>query len=373
MLERLRHTLRVSRPRSIARMQKSIDDLVQSIRGVRVTLKEHSERDKALELRQQRDTGEISTRLAEINARLVDLTKAIELLVQRESQLRAVAMTDAALQDASADLTAICDEAGIITHVREAVARAYLVREPLPYMVVSNVLPSEFYDAIVRGIPPYELFADRPRNKQQLKVPLAYGPAYSRVVWKFLVEVALERSFQLAIIEKFREPLGDWIAREWPQLASDPLGPPMQLHSTDGRILLRSRGYRIQPHRDPKWGFITVLLYLTRPGDSERWGTQIYAVDEDAPADAISPHWIDPARCRLAADVPFRRNTALVFLNSCGAHGASIPEDAEPADLQRYIYQFRIGPTKAAIESLVKMLPPQRRAAWEGKLIDYLA
>ena len=373
MLERIRHTLQVSRPRSLMRMQKSVDDLVQSIRVIRVALKEHSERDKAMELRQQRETRDISNSLAEINTRLVELTKAIESLVLRESQLRAIAMTDAALQDAYADLGAICDETAISTHVREAVTRAHLVRDPLPYMVVPDVLPSNFYDAIVRGIPPPELFADRPRNKQQLKVPLAYGPAYSRFVWKFLVEVVLERAFQLAIIEKFREPLGDWIAREWPELASDPLGPPMQLHSTDGRILLRGRGYRIPPHRDPKWGFITVLLYLTRPGDSERWGTQIYAVDDDAPADAISPHWIDGARCRLAADVPFRRNTALVFLNSCGAHGASIPEDAEPADLQRYIYQFRIGPTKTAIEALVRMLPPPRRAAWEGKLIDYLA
>src|SRR5262245_30252728 len=373
MFERFRHSLHVARPRSIARMQKSLDDVVQGMRVLRHAIKEQGERDKAIELRQQRDAGEVAARAAEVNTRIAELTKTIELLTLRESQLRAVATADAALQEACADLSAVCDEATITRHVREAVARSHLVLDPLPYMIVSNVFPSEFYDAVIRGIPPYELFADKPRNKQQLKVPLAYGPSYSRAIWKFLVDVALERSFQPAIVEKFHEPLGKWIAREWPELASNPLGPPMQLHSTDGRILLRGRGYRIQPHRDPKWGFVTVLLYLTRAGDSERWGTQIYAVDEDAPADTISPHWIDPKRCRLAADVPFRCNTALVFLNSCGAHGASIPDDAEPADLQRYIYQFRIGPTKAAIEALVQMLPPNRRAAWEGKLVDYLA
>jgi len=373
MFQRLRQSLHVARPRSITRMQKSLDDVVQGLRMLRVVVKEQSERDKAIELRQQRDTGALAQRFVELNARVTELTKMIELLTLRESQLRAVATADAALQDAFADLAEVCDEDAIISHVREAVARSHLVLDPLPYLIVSNVFPSEFYDALIRGIPPYELFADKPRNKQQLKVPLMYGPAYSRAVWKFLVDVALERSFQPAIVEKFRGPLGEWIAREWPQLASDPLGAPMTLHSTDGRILLRGRGYRIQPHRDPKWGFITVLLYLARRGESERWGTQIYAVDEDAPAETISPHWIDPERCRLATDVPFRRNTALVFLNSCGAHGASIPEDAEPADLQRYVYQFRIGPTKAAIEALVAMLPSHRRAEWEGKLIDYLA
>src|SRR5262245_53434884 len=373
MLQRLRQSLQVARPRSITRMQKSLDDVIHGLRLLRVAAKEQSERDKAIELRLQRETGELGTRIGDMNARIMELTKMIELLTVREAQLRAVATADAALQDAFADLAAVCDEDAIVSHVREAVAQARLVLDPLPYLIVPNVFPSEFYDALIRGIPPYELFADKPRNKQQLKVPLMYGPAYTRAIWKFLVDVALERSFQPAIVEKFRDPLGAWIAREWPALASEPLGGPMELHSTDGRILLRGRGYRIQPHRDPKWGFITVLLYLARRGESERWGTQIYAVDEDAPADTISPHWIDPGRCRLAADVPFRRNTALVFLNSCGAHGASIPDDAEPADLQRYVYQFRIGPTKAAIEALVTMLPSDRRAQWEGKLIDYLA
>jgi hypothetical protein len=369
MFEQLRQSLEVARPRSLARMQKSLDDLVEGIRLLRRAVKELGEHGKAVELRQQRD-GE---RIDEMNDRVAELTKKLDSLLLRESQLRSIAMADAALEHALEDLPDICNEALIIAHVRDAVGRARLERDPLPYLIVSNVFPPKFYDALVRGIPPYELFADRPRNKQQLKVPLSYGPAYSRVVWSFLVEIALERAFQPAIVEKFRQPLGEWIAREWPQLASDPLGRPMELHSTDGRILLRGPGYNIRPHRDPKWGFITVLLYLPRPGESDRWGTQIYAVDEDAPASTISPHWIDAERCRLAVDVPFRRNTALVFLNSHGAHGASIPEDAQPADLQRYVYQFRIGPTKAAIEALVRILPPDRRGAWEGKLVDYLA
>jgi hypothetical protein len=372
MFERLRHTLQIARPRSITRMQKSLDDVVEGMRVLRMAVKEQGERDKAAALRRQRETDELAAQMAEMTAAVAELKKTIEVLSVRESQLRAVATADAALQGAVADLASVCDEEAIVRHVREAVARSHLMVDPLPYLIVSNVLPSDLYDALIRGIPPYELFADRPRNKQQLKVPLAYGPAYSRAVWKFLVDVALERSFQPAIVEKFRKPLGEWIARQWPQLASDPLGPPMELHSTDGRILLRGRGYRIQPHRDPKWGFVTVLLYLARRGDSEQWGTQIYAVDDDAPAGTISPHWINPDKCRLVADVPFRRNTALVFLNSCGAHGAAIPDDAEPADLQRYVYQFRIGPTKAAIDALVTMLPADRRAEWEGKLIDYL-
>ena len=48
-----------------------------------------------------------------------------------------------------------------------------------------------------------------------------------------------------------------------------------------------------------------------------------------------------------------------------------IPDNAEPADLERYAYQVRIGPTRSAITALMAMLPERRKAAWAGKLSDY--
>jgi hypothetical protein len=41
--------------------------------------------------------------------------------------------------------------------------------------------------------------------------------------------------------------------------------------------------------------------------------------------------------------IPFRANTALVFLNAGGAHGADIPVTA-PAMTERYAYQFYVRP-----------------------------
>ena len=358
MFRQLLDRLDVLRPRTLTRMRKSLDDVAEGVRELRRAAKEQAR---------------VAARVEEMNARLRELGEKVDALTLRESQLRAVAMADASFEEEMQRLSAICDEPRILAHVHEAVRRSRLKADPLPYLVVSNVFPPDFYAALVRAIPPMELFADRPHNKRQMTVPFVYGPEYSRAIWTFLVDVVLEGAFQPAIIEKLREPLGEWIAQEWPPLASSPLGPPMDLHSTDGRILLRGRGYRIAPHRDPKWGFITVLLYLARAHESEQWGTQLYSVDEDAAANTIAPHWIDPARCRLMVDVPFRRNTALVFLNSRGAHGAYIPDEAQPPDLQRYIYQYRIGPTKAAIEALVAMLPGDQRSVWEGKMVDYLA
>ena len=171
-----------------------------------------------------------------------------------------------------------------------------------------------------------------------------------------------------AILTKFRPHINDWISRNWPDL--DP--ESVELHGSGGRIMLRRRGYRIRPHRDPKWSFITCILQLARPGDNETWGTQILAVDQDQEAKNAAPYWIDEKHCRLVEDVGFRRNRLIVFLNSTGAHAAQIPPDAEPENLQRYIYQFRVGPTLDAIARLKSLLPEERQPLWAGKaLIDY--
>ena len=185
-----------------------------------------------------------------------------------------------------------------------------------------------------------------------------------------LFRVTQERfpKVQLHVFEGSAGQIDEWIATNWPSL------PPesVELHGTSGRIMFRRRGYRILPHRDPKWSFLTCILYLARRGDDESWGTQLYAVDEDREATSAAPYWIDEQHCRLVEDVAFRPNRLLVFLNSVGAHGASIPADAQPANLERYIYQFRVGPTPDAIAMLKSMLPEERRPLWTGKAsVDY--
>ena len=111
------------------------------------------------------------------------------------------------------------------------------------------------------------------------------------------------------------------------------------------------------------------LLYLARPGDDEAWGTQFYALDDDRQAPSAAPYWIDEARYRLVQDVTFRPNRFLAFVNSTGAHTASIPENAQPATLERYLYQFRVAPTLEAVSMLKSSLPEERQPLWMGKLL----
>lgn len=294
-------------------------------------------------------------------------TELSELSV-REKELRAVLERNTELDFRVDRLRKTLRKTTMNDRLIEAIEGAALHLEPCPYTVIDELLPTVFYEALIRGIPPVALFEHKPTGKQHLDVPFALAPTYSQLVWRLMASELVPKVIAPTLVKKFRPHIDEWIARNWPDLKPE----SVELHGSGGRIMFRRRGYRILPHRDPKWSFITCILYLARPEDNEAWGTQLYAVDDDQEAKNAAPHWIDQDKCRLARDVEFRPNRLLVFLNSVGAHGAYIPPDAQPENLERYIYQFRVGPTIEAIGRLRAMLPEERQSLWTGKtLVDY--
>jgi hypothetical protein len=96
-------------------------------------------------------------------------------------------------------------------------------------------------------------------------------------------------------------------------------------------------------------------------------GTQLHRVTGAEEARGAQPHWIDEQRCEPVEQIAFRRNRALIFLNSVGAHSARIPAAADPPELERYAYQFRIGAGAHAIRMLVDGLPVERRELWAAR------
>jgi hypothetical protein len=363
MLKTLAHGLRRYAPASRRSLDRLRGELGTSGRQVEIVGQEESRVNElaASVAALQQQCHDILKELRAANDRVAQLTL-------RESQLRAVLQRDAELDIHEERLQRILGKSDIERHVADAFDRAELHLDPFPYAIVDDLLPRHFYKVLLKALPPKELFADRPVNKQQLNVPLTMGPTYSRRVWRYMADVVVADFVTPKVLEKFRAPLADWISANWPDV--DPQG--VQMHNSQGRLMLRRRGYRIPPHRDPKWGFITCLFYLARPDDSDAWGTQIYAVESDREARGAAPHWIDPAQCRLVRDIPFIPNRTFVFLNSYGAHGSQIPDDAEPATLERYAYQFRIGPTAESVEAMMATLSEERRPMWAGKFAtDY--
>jgi len=304
----------------------------------------------------------------EILSRVDAISDQLSQLVARESELRLILERDTELEPHMERLGKTMRKVTTAQRIADAVGRAPLQLEPFAYSVIDGFLPDRLYESLVRGLPPVQLFTNRPPGKQQLAVPFELAPVYSQRVWTHLATELVPNVIAPLIVEKFRAPIDDWIRQNWPEL--DPRS--VELHGSGGRIMFRRRGYRIPPHRDPKWSFITCIMYIARPGDDETWGTQLYSVADDEEAKNAAPYWINENQCRLVDDVKFKPNRVLVFLNSAGAHGAHIPENAEPADLERYIYQFRVGPTVDAISMLKSMLPEERQPLWSGKaLVDY--
>ena len=83
-----------------------------------------------------------------------------------------------------------------------------------------------------------------------------------------------------------------------------------------------------------------MLLYLARPGDPESYGTDLYA---SGPLPPRRTGIFYPAKQGIAvervATVPFRANTALVFITPRSVHGAELPADSDDM-LERVSYQF---------------------------------
>lgn len=358
-MRRLSALVSTLRPRTIAGALKSVDDLTASVLELRRSVKQ---------LHQA--MGALAERASASEQELRALRETVSETQRRESRLRAIYQRDAATAAALDGVGAVLDVDTIRRQVEESVAAAPLYDHPFPHLVLSQLFPPQFYDTVVDAIPPVECF-DGAENKQQLTVPFQMAPAYSRRIWTFLLDAVIKPALGPALIRRFEEPLRLWLAAIWPDIRERDIQSFLKLHCTEGRILLRRRGYMIPPHRDPKWGFVTCLLYLVRPGDSQAWGTQLYEVEADTEAASAAPEWIRPERCRLVKDVPFHSNSALVFLNSGGAHAARIPADATPADLERYIYQFRIGPNADGIRRLMAAMPAERRERWAGKVADY--
>ena len=122
-------------------------------------------------------------------------------------------------------------------------------------------------------------------------------PAYSRLVWGIFFEKVITETLLPALTDKFRPALDDFVRTHWPHLRSMAEGG-IELRVANSRLMLRRPGYVIKPHRDPRWAFLTCLVYLPRPKDVESYGTQIYRLRNEPRVTHSSPLWVDPVRVR---------------------------------------------------------------------------
>jgi len=296
-----------------------------------------------------------------------ELTTAVQALRIQTDQLMTIQQVDWEKRFEVERLDSMLDADATRRHVTAAIEGTPLELDPFPHMVVNGWLPDSVYRRVIDAMPSAVFFANN--RDEHWSVPSAVAPAYSKLVWAFVANRIVGEMLYDALNRKFASAVRDYVASFCPALCDE---IDLKLHPSDGRIMLRRPGYSLLPHRDPRWGFITGIAYMARNGDSEAHGTQLYRVREDQEAPSSRVYYVEQPRCELAKDVPFRANSLLVFLNSEGAHGASIPKDASP-DLERYIYQFRLGPTGKVINRLLQLMPPDKAAMWANAKTDRAA
>jgi hypothetical protein len=258
----------------------------------------------------------------------------------------------------------LCEGNRLAAHAAAAVERSRLELDPFPHVLIKGLLPDDACDELV-GALPSSVFFKKDVERHQLQVPFVFAPGYSRLVWGIFFEQVVTRTLLPALTAKFGPQLDEFVAARWPHLGSM-AEAGIELHVANSRLLLRRPGYVIKPHRDPRWAFLTCLVYLASREDVNLYGTQLYRLRREPQVTHKSPLWIDPDQCELVKDVPAERNTALVFLNSTGAHGASIPSDA-PADTERYLYQVHFSVDADMRRKLLDSLDGEERLSWVAK------
>ncbi len=253
----------------------------------------------------------------------------------------------------------------IAAHAAAAVSASRLERDPFPHILIENLLPDDIASELLRAVPSSAFFKTENMKRQELEVPFVFAPEYSRVVWGLFFNKVITETMVPALTEKFRPALDEFLHAHWPELG--PLATAgIALRVSNSRLLLRRPGYVIKPHRDPRWAFLTCLVYLPRSSDHEVYGTQLYRLHREPEVTHSSPLWVDRSECQLVKDVPARRNTALVFLNSTGAHGASIPSQA-PADIERYLFQVQFGVDEETKQRLIAGVSDAARPSWAAE------
>lgn len=318
---------------------------------------------KPLRKELRRLAGQVETLQAQMQDTAVRAARAD----RSSSQLRLMMDLNEQQDEQLAALPALLDERQIQAHVCRAVGAAEMRSDPFDHIVVDQALPQSLYDLLLAAIPPAVFFDDHDPIKPNLAFPMTFGPALTTAVWNFVDAAIARRAIQPAVLEKFHEPLQRHYDTVFGPSFREQANALPQL-SAGGRLMLRRAGYHLDPHRDPKRSMLTCLLYLAREGDSEAHGTQLFRVIGDREASYKQTYYPEAAggTCELATVVPFRPNTMLVFLNSRGAHGATIPADAGD-DLERYAYQFYVAPENGALGALIRELPPERRTMWQNK------
>lgn len=322
---------------AVARLASRLDAAASSNRETGQRLKKTTQTTNDRVLALQRDSVSDRQAILDAIAGLQEEQRVIRTELAALSRLTQRIYAD--LIDAEPFAAAALDRAALVAHVRRSVLSAPMRAQPFPHLVVSELLPADFYQQLLRAIPAPTFWRRSGHQRDNWHVEEDRASRLSETIWRFMHDDIAATELTPLLLDRFSEAIAAYWRETFDLDGSQFLGHYL---CDEGRLLLRRPGYELEPHLDPPHAILTVLCYLAQPGDPDTHGTDLYASD---PLPAQRVGILHPARQGIKVErvttIPFRPNTALVFVTPRGVHGAKLPLTVDE-HFERVSYQFQV-------------------------------
>jgi hypothetical protein len=249
------------------------------------------------------------------------------------------------------------------TTIARRLASASRVEDPVPHLVVHDLLEPELYALFEAAWPANDIFKRDAKGRKFDLVPASPSDSGdARNAGYYLLPSALRAIWDFFVFVVNRQIVGPWLARSFEPEIRERLALLQRAHADGlityamagaqdwsfrpnvGRFMVRANGYVLKPHLDSMPYLVTALLYFPAPGQDTGWGTSLYTPEQPLDFEACvrsgSTEYFDDAgiECREVVRVPYLANTLLAFPNTLrSAHGVVAPEHE-----QRRVFQYHL-------------------------------
>jgi hypothetical protein len=243
-----------------------------------------------------------------------------------------------------------------LSHFVTRLRAAEIVSEPYPHYYLENVLPTEYYQTLLRHLPTSAAYQNwlpltrlkldyfQYRDQRNLDEGWTKNlPAELREFWDSFDEWFLGPELAQAVLESFATPLSARFGE----------GTPWPMVSLESELIRHRAGYFLGPHTDRHTKIAVLLLYLAPDESALHLGTSLYRPKDRGfsdPDDKQHP-FEDFVRVKT---VPYKPNSMLAFLRSdISFHGVEpLSEQDVTASCGRDLIQYVIHEKKVREEDI---------------------
>lgn len=227
---------------------------------------------------------------------------------------------------------ALSDDA-IVDHLVARIQAAKILAEPYEFAIVSDALPTAFYEQVDAVYPAphdgrdYGLKTTKDRRTaendgySERRMSLNPDKLDETVMGRMpepirqLFRVMTHRRLGAAMIQPFSSTVNRMTRAHLERMGLKPGARKITLKN-GVEVIYDQTGFNLAPHTDGQAKVVTGLLYFPQPGDPEDMGTHIYAAKDP---DSLLPIHLSGEKALTVGEsvhcgyAPYRRNTMLLF------------------------------------------------------------